>query len=127
MDTLKDLKIGDHVLLSRETSINDIPYTSYEDMVVSNIMESGIIVLYGIPGIHGGSFDPTSGLECGYRLHHCRRHIVMENDEQALNMMKEYRKAKTIFDISLRMHSCLNRDLTYEQAIKIAEIMGWKI
>lgn len=120
MATLKDLKPGDHVLMSHDVSIHDIYYTTYCDKVVSDITDSGLIVVAHM------KFDPNSGLECECPLHR-RRHIVMPDDKQALNMTEEYRKAKKIFDVLNNMHSCRSWNLSYEQAICIAMIMGWKV
>lgn len=120
MKTLKDLKPGDHVLVSYETSVNGIPYTSYDDKAIFDITDSGLIVVDHM------KFDPNSGLECECHLHR-RRHIVMPDDEMALKMMDEHSKAKKIYDVILRMHSCQDYNLSCEQAISIAMIMGWTV
>ena len=106
--------------MSYETSVNGIPYTSYDEKAIFDITDSGLIVVDRM------KFDSDSGLECECRLHR-RRHIVMLDDELALRLMEEHEKAKKIYDVILRMHSCQEWNLNYEQAISIAMIMGWKV
>lgn len=118
MATLKDLKPGDHVLVSYDTYVSRIAYTDYYDDVVSEITDSGIIV------VDGNKYDPITGLELDAKR---RQHIVLPDDDQALNTSMEVIRLKKLNDVLDRMHNCGAWNLNYEQAICIAMIMGWKV
>lgn len=118
MASLKDLKVGDHVLVSCDTYISGLAYTDYYEYAVSDITDSGIIC------VAGSEYDPITGLELNANRRH---HIVLPDDEQALKTKEEVGKKNKIDNVLYRMHSCQDWDLNYEQAISIAMIMGWKI
>lgn len=118
MATLKDLKPGDHVLVSRDTYISGLAYTDYYEDTVSCITDSGFI------DVDGSKYDPITGLELNASRRH---HIALPDDEQALKTKEEVVRKKRIDDVVCRMHSCHEWNLNYEQAISIAMIMGWKV
>lgn len=118
MSSLKDLKPGDHVLVSRDTYISGMAYTYYYEDTVSDVTDSGVI------DVDGSKYDPITGLELNSNRRH---HIALPDDEQALKTKEEVGRMEKIENVVLRMHSCHEWNLTYEKAISIAIIMGWKV
>lgn len=119
MATLKDLKPGDHVLVSRDTYISGLAYTYYYEDTVSDITDSGLIVVDGM------KFDPDSGLESDWCMAR-RQHIVMPDDKEALSKIERARRMEKICSVVSNIRSCQEWSLTYDQAVEIAKIMGWE-
>lgn len=119
MSSLKDLKPGDHVLVSYDTYVRGVCYTSYAERQVSDVADSGLIVVDSM------KFDPDSGLESDCCMSR-RQHIAMPDDKEALNMMERVRRIKKIESVLSNIHSCYEWNLSYDQAVEIAKIMGWE-
>lgn len=120
MSSLKDLKPGDHVLVSYGTYVRGMCYTSYAERQISHITDSGLIIVDRM------EFDPDSGLESNCCMAR-RQHIAMLDDKEALNVMERTRRIKKIDSVLSNIHSCYEWNLTYDQAVEIANIMGWEV
>lgn len=116
MGDFRNLKVGDKVLLSCNACIGWVGYTTYREETVERITPSGLIVVCGM------KFKPDSGYE---KARHNRSHIRLIDDEEARETMEAFYQKKTVENVvnAFKVHNCVP---TYEQALKIKEIMGWE-
>lgn len=116
MKDFQNLKVGDKVLLSCKDCIGWVGYTTYREETVERITPSGLIVVCGM------KFKPDSGYEKTSRE---RSHICFIDDENARKTMEDFNRKKTVENVvnAFSVHDCVP---TYEQALKIKEIMGWE-
>lgn len=117
MATLKDLKVGDSVLISYDVCIGWVSYNDYREEKVERITPSGLIV------VCGAKFDPNTGRE---KISGKRRRITTVDDECARTTMHEMDAKIKIDRVLNRCQSLKREDLSYEQAVEIAKIMGWE-
>lgn len=118
MATLKDLKPGDSVLISYDMCIGWISYENYREEKVERVTPSGLIV------VCGSKFNPDSGCERVSKRR--RRHITTIDDEEVLKWMNKLSMKIKVDRVLNHMRSLDSSDLSYEQAVEIAKIMGWE-
>lgn len=115
MESLENLKPGDKVLISDYVSIKWQTCRTYREAVVERITPSGYIV------VEGRLFYKT-GLE---RVSGRKEKIVTIDNEDARSIMEETRKIQIINLVQFKAGQYIFAP-TYEQALKIIEIMGWE-
>lgn len=103
---LSELKEGDKVVINSW----NYTYNSYEEEVVQKITPKGFIKVNDI------LFNPNSGYSrsSGSRL-------LNPNDNDTKEKLENYKKSRLIRSVLNKM--CNVRDLTFEQAVKINEIL----
>lgn len=116
MEDFRNLKAGDKVLLSYDACIGWTVYTTYREETVEKVTPSGLIVVCGM------KFYPDSGRE---RKRGRCYHICHIEDETARILMDSFNQKKTVQDV-LNRFTVEKCKPTYEQALKIKEIMGWE-
>lgn len=104
---LSELKEGDKVVINSWS----YTYNSYTEEVVQKITPKGFIKVNDI------LFDPNSGYSRSGRS--C---LLNPNDNDTKEKLENYKKSRFIISVLKKM--CNVRDLTFEQAIKIYEILN---
>ena len=115
MKEFEKLKAGDKVLLSYSVCIDWTSFTSYKEATVEKITPSGLIVVDGMKFYSENGMERSSGK---------RMHIKMIDDEDALSTISDIKKKEIVYKVRMKAGS---RDFspTYDQALKIAAVMGW--
>ena len=108
---LKQLKTGDDVVI-RTWNWGGSSYTNAK---VEKITPTGFIRVNGIlyKPHDGNSRSGDSGL-------------LDPNDETTIKISKKYKENKFVSETMKKIRNTHYNDVTYEQAVEIRKIMGWK-
>lgn len=110
-DWLKQLKVGDKVIYHAWGF-----YSYYSLSSVEKITPTGFIRVDGV------LFRPDDG--------HSRNggaRILNPDDEKSMNEFKSFQKECFVNSMMKKIRNTNINDVTYDQAVEIAKIMGWEV
>lgn len=108
---LKQLKAGDDVVI-RTWNLGG---SGYINAKVEKITPTGFI------RVEGALYKPKDGMSRSGGSE-----LLNPTDEKTIKLLKEYTEKTFVKQTMYKIRNTCNENITYEQAVEIRKIMGWK-